>query len=287
MANCMLGFPNRIDAATLSGGAWAATLPRANIQNRTLGKVARTTNLALASTKFDIDLGASKTVRIVQVVNHNLTLSARRRLRGSDVADFSTTKYDSGATFVDVWPVVYPWLSLEWEDDNWWSGKYTPEQIAGYTPTMTVILPANVFARYWRLEFDDSNNAAGYVQLGRVFIGPAWQPTINMSYGASTGWETKTVAQEARSGAEYFDRRSPYRFEKFSLDWMSQDEAFINAFELARRAGIDQEIVFIHDPADTVHALRRQFLCRLRTLGAIEYPYLNVNKSAFEAKELL
>lgn len=283
----MLGFPNRIDAATLSGGAWTAGLPLANLQNRIIGKVARTPDDAMASTWFDIDLGAAKSIRTFAAVGHNLSLAAKYRLRGSSVSDFATTVYDSGAAFLDVWPDVYPYMSLEWEDDNWWSGKYTAEQITGYTAALITILPGNTLARYWRLEIDDTTNPAGFVQIGRVFIGPAWQPTFNMSYGASLGWETKTEAQEAMGGAEYFQRRTPFRVARFALDWMSQDEGFANAFEIQRRAGIDQEILWIHDPSDSVHALRRRFLGRLRALSQIEYPYPNINKSAFELKELL
>lgn len=285
MANVMLGFPNRIDASVLSGGAWMASLPLSNLQDRVIGRVARTANLALASTQFDINLGAPKPIRTIGVIHHNCSLFAQYRIRGASDASFSHVVYDAG--FADVWPVVYPSESLDWEADNWWSGKYTAEEIDGYTATLVHILPANKLAQYWRIEFSDTNNPAGYLQFGRVFIGPAWQPTYNMAIGASLGWQTKTDIQEAISGAEYFQRRVPYRVERFSLNLMKQDEAFANAFEIQRRAGIDQEILFIHDPDDTVHALRRRFLGRLREIGPIEFPYQTRNSTTFEMKELL
>lgn len=285
MSNCMLGFPNRLDAATLSGGSWLAALPLANLQNRIIGKVARSTTDATADTKFDIDFTAEKNIRVLSLTNHNLSLDALYRVRGSTVSNFATSVYDSG--WLDVWPVVYLPADLEWEDNNWWQGKYSDEQRAGYTAALIHILPANTLARYWRIEIDDTTNAAGYVQIGRVFIGPAWQPTLNMSYGASIGWETATEVQEALGGAEYFQRRTPFRSQRFALDWMTQNEAMAQAFEIQRRAGIDQEVLWIMDPSDTVHALRRRWLGRLRKLSPIEYPYYNTGKSAFEIKELL
>jgi len=283
----MIGFPNRVDSATLSGGSWSSSLPRSNLQSRVLGKVARTANVTTAATQFDIDLGSDMKVRVFAVVNHNFSLFATYRLRGSTVSNFASTVYDSGATFVDVWPVVYPSESLDWEDSNWWGGKYTAEQIEGYTRTLVVVLPANVTARHWRFEVNDTTNAAGYLDMGRVFIGPVWQPANNMSYGAANGWETKTDVQEALGGAEYFQRRTPYRVARFSLNWMSEDEGMANAFELQRRAGIDQDVLWIHDPDDTVHALRRQFLGRLRQLSPIEYPYPLTQSAGFEIKEIL
>ncbi|WP_372826540.1 hypothetical protein [Polaromonas sp.] len=285
MANCLMGFPNRIDAAALSGGTWSATLPRTNIQNRVLGKVARTLAATLASTQFDLDMVTAKTTKVLALVNHNFSLSALVRIRGSAVSNFATTEYDSG--WVPVWPAVYASSETDWEDDNWWSGQYTDEQRAGYTAAFVQVLPNIVRARYWRVEVDDTTNAAGYVQVGRVFIGPAWQPLRNMSYGAAIGWETKTAAQEALGGAEYFQRRTPYRVQNISLNWMSVDEGLGSAFEIQRRAGIDADVLWVFDPDDTIHALRRRFLGRLRELSPVQHPYPLVNATAFQIKEIL
>lgn len=282
----MFGFPNRADQSVLSGGTWVATLPRALLQDRVIGRTARTVNTALDSTKFDIDLGGTKKTQLISLRNHNFSLQARYRIRGASDSGFTSTVYDSG--WLDVWPTVYPYGTLEWEDDNWWSGKYTLEETQGYVPELVHIINTPKVPRYWRIEIDDTVNAAGFVQIGRLFIGPAWQPKLNMSYqGAALGWETKTEVQEAIGGAEYFQRRTPYRLQRLALDAMEQSEAFSQAFELMRRAGVDQEVLFIHDPDDTVHALRRRFLARLRTLSPIEYPYFNTNRAAFELKELL
>lgn len=280
----MLGFPNRIDASTISGGSWLAALPLANLKTRTFGEVARSTNLLLASTKFDIDLGSQRNIRALDFRNHNLSLQALYRIRGSDDPTFATSAVDSG--WQSVWPTVYPFGSLDWEEDNWFTGTYTEEQRAGYMPSFTHILDANTLSRYWRVEFDDQANSAGYVQLGRVFIGPVWQPTRNMSFGNSLAVETDTAVQAAYSGSEFFDVKTPFRVVRFSLDWMDEDEALGTGFELLRRAGIDQEVLWIHDPSDTVHAIRRRFLGRFRQLSPIENPYVNVGKLAFEIKEL-
>lgn len=281
----MLGFPNRADQSTLSGGAWVSTLPLQNLQSREIGEVARTTDTSLASTQITIDLGRSMKTQIIALRNHNLSITAEYRVTGSLTADFSVLAHDSGWT--DVWPVIYPWGALEWEDDNWWTGKYTKEEREGYTTELDHLLPAAKLGRYWRVEIRDVGNPAGFIQIGRLFIGPAWQTVINMIYGASLGWETKTEVREAKSGAEYFDERTPYRVKKFSLSWMEQDEAFTKAFELQRQAGIHAEILFIHDPADTMHSLRRRFMCRMRTLSPIEYVQLDINSTAFELKEIL
>jgi hypothetical protein len=281
----MLGFPNRIDDTTLSGGSWEATLPLTNLQNRTLGKVARSTDTDEASTKFDIAQASDLNNRTIALVNHNMSLDATVRVYGSTVSDFATTVYDSGA--IEVWPAVYSPSDLEWEDNNWWSGRYSAEEREGYTWAFVHVLPTNVNARYWRVVISDTTNAAGYVQIGRVFLGPVWQPEINMAYGVDLGWNTDTQIQKARSGAQYFDERNPQRNVNFAVNFMSLSQAMGRAFELQRRAGVSKEVLYIFDPADTQQALRRQFLGRLRELSPIEFPTYGVHNTGFSIEELL
>lgn len=285
MNNCMIGFPNRADVCTLTGGAWTMGLPRANLQNRILGKVARTIDDAVASTKFDINLGAPKHTRLLALANHNISLDGRYRVRGSSDPTFATSDVDTG--WNDVWPAVYPDGTLEWEDENWWDRRYSLEEIQGYKPLLTVILPVPYALQYWRVEIDDVTNPDGYLQFGRLFIGPAWQPAYNHSYGLTNAWETTTTVQTAVGGAEYFNEGPTFRVVRFSLDWLSQDEALAKAFEMDRRAGIHKEVLWIQNPSDTVHALRLRFLGRLRELTPIEHPYTNTNKKPYQIKELL
>jgi len=282
--NVMFAFPNRADEATLSSGSWETTLPLANLQNRTLGVVARTTSDANASTKLDIDLTVARYILALSLVNHNASLDALIRVRGSTVSNFASNVYDSG--WIDVWPTVYAFGDIPWGEINWWDGKYSEEERAGYTQTFTHVISATL-ARYWRVEIDDTANADGYIQIGRLFIGGGWQPSFNMLSSATLGWETSTEIQLAKSGAEYFQRRTSYRVVQFQLGHMPGDEGMSKAFELMRRAGTDAEVLYLFDPTDTLHALRRQFLGRLRKLSPIEFPYSSATRAGFEIKELI
>jgi hypothetical protein len=284
MANCMIGFPNNIDSCVLSGGSFVAGLPRDNIKNRKIRKVARTADTTKTNTQLKIDQGANQNTRILSFIGHNFSVDAKYRIRGGNDATFATWEYDSG--WQDVWPIVYPFGTKQWEDPSWFGGKYSANEIKGYTATLTHILPQIVLYRYFLIEFDDEANAAGFLQWGRVFIGPAWQPQTNMSYGQSIGWETDTQVQKALGGGESFDVKIPYRVDRYSLDHLSRDEAMANVFEIQRRAGVDKEVMWIEDPDDKVHAIRTQYLARLRTLSPVEWPYWNNNSVGFEIKEL-
>ena len=285
MANTILAYGNQIDGATLTGGSWVASMPLTNLQDRRIGKIARSASAAEIHTTFDIDFGGTRLHRVVSLIGHNLTTAARYRLSMSSASDFSAVIHDSG--WIDVWPTVYPSGTLPWGSPSWWTGKYSAEEIAAYTATIVYILEASTNARYIRVKLSDEENPAGYVQLGRVFAGDGYQPVRNITYGASLAWVDPTEVQESLDGAESFNERRPYREARFGLSAMTESEAMADAFELIRSIGISKEVVFIWDPDDTVHALRRQFLGRFRQLNPIENAGPDRWKAPFVVKELL
>jgi len=285
MANAIIGYANCVDAATIDGGSWETSLPIRNLQTRKLGQVARSTSLSLSSTQFRVDAGQDALIRVIGLVGHSLSVDAQFRVYSSDITDFSNILSDSGWT--DVFPAVYSSDDLEWEAPNWFTGRYTPAELEGFTKNLIYALPAPTQVRYWKFEFDDRSNAAQFIDIGRLFMGPGWQPKTNIAYGASIAWETSTDTQKALSGARYFDRRNPYRVAKFTTDWMTESEGNANAFEIQRRSGLDGEVLFVFDPDDTVHRIRRQFLGHLRQLSPVEYPTVNSTKTGWEIEELI
>lgn len=91
MANIFLAWQNRIDEATLSGGSWNSSLPLTNVQNRQVQKVARSSDAANASTKFDLDLGSGQSIGVLALVVHNISASGKVRISASN----DTTAYDN------------------------------------------------------------------------------------------------------------------------------------------------------------------------------------------------
>lgn len=285
MANLILAYPNNADECTLSTGSWTAGLPLNNLKNRVLSKVARTSDAVITSTKFDAALTKDRPIKCIVLVKHNISIFGLYRIRGSAVSNFATTVYDSG--WKSVWPPIYDSLSLEWEDDSFWSGTVTAEDRVNFTSNLIEVLPATKLAKYWRVEIDDTTNTAGYIEIGRFFIGPQWQPTNNASYGASMGYETNTTVDSALNGTEYFDVRSNYRNFRFTINNLEYNEGIQRALDASRKLGIDKECFLIPDPSDTQNMIRRAFLGRLKSLSALEYPYFNVNNIGFDIKEIV
>lgn len=259
MANILLGYNNYIDGATLSGGSWSVPLPLSNLKNRLLSKKARSNDDAANSTIINIDLGSAKPVQTFGAIASNVSASgATFRLRGGNDVSFSTYLYDSGT------------LS---------ANKQTPNLIIG--------LDSAVSARYWRLELIDTANAAGYVQLGRLFIGPALSPADNYNKGADIGYQSRSRVIESLSGIEYFDKKPVRRSFKFALDLLSDADAFNQVLELQRLSDITQEVLLITDRDDVTYNQKRHFLGRLSQLSPLTNPYLTKYQAGFEVFEIV
>lgn len=268
MSNILLAYQNRTDEAALSGGSWRASLPLANLQNRLVQRVARSSSAALVDTLLNVDFGAVKTVGVVALVVHNLSVGAKVRIRADDAADFVTPAYDSG--WVDVWPSgLVPQDLLVWEEENFWLGTLSAQARAGYQSPYIHVLSAPQTYRYWRIELDDTTNSDGYVHIGRLFMSATWTPTINYNQGAELVYKDTTPTETSLSGAEYFDVRGKAREFSFTLEGLTDTEAYDVVLQLQRVAGISGEILQIPDLDDTTRIPARAYVGRLVDLSPI------------------
>lgn len=251
-----------------------------------LAKVARSTDATTASTKFDVDLGVARWIRVFALAKHTISRLGSIRIRGSNVsADFSSPVYDSGT--VNVWPVIYPQYSLRWGGSSSLDGRLAAEDAAGYNIHFTHVPADPYYARYWRFEITDTTNAAGFIDIARLFMAPGWQPTVNQQLGASLGWTTRTTSQESDGGATYYNVRPRRRQAHFTIPLIETDEAMANAFEMQRQLGLAGQVYYIQDPDDTSHLFRRAFPATLRELSPIEQPFYGRHTTPFSLDEVL
>ena len=285
MQNIILAFPNRADVASFSGGSWRAGKLPANLTDRDLSLVARSTNATPASSQLVAALDKGRQVRVLGLLGHNLTLDAKYRARVSDAASFTNILYDSG--WLDVWPAMWSTKDLEWQDANWWSGRPTEEDIAKYPRHLIHVLPTPITGQYVWIELDDSINPAGYIEATRLVIAGQWQPRWNKSWGYSFGVKSTTQMEETRVGARFYDISPNRRTFAFALDWLDRQEAYTRSFELQREADIHGEILLIPDADDSVNLYRTAFYATLAKLDPIRHPNLAQCQHAYELEEIL
>lgn len=288
MANAILAFPITSDnaAATYAGGSWVAALPLTNLKDDRLARVTRSTSASLANAQFTIDFGIAEWVRFVALVDHNFSRTSAVRVRGSNTpGDWTVTTFDSG--WFDGWPVTSPLYVAPVGDPSWLDGRMSAAEAADYNLSAIYIAASATAAQYWKIEISDIGNTAGYVQMGRLVMSRAWQPTINMSVGAKIGIGTETSFQRSDAGPKYFNVQPRARSAAFTIQNMGTDEIFTYAFEMQRQLGLSKQLFFVWDATDTVHLFRRSFLATLRDLSPIEAASVSFFTAALSAEEVL
>lgn len=286
MKNIHLAYPNRIDAATLSGGSWLATLPLDNLKNRRISKLARSTDATLASTQFVIDFGRARQIDCIGLVAHNLSAGSKARIKANSTNSFATPAFDSG--WMDVWPGGFlPEDALEWEDDNFWLGTISQEAVAGYQTPYVWYADASLSYQYWQVEIDDATNDDGYIHIGRLFTGPVFVPTYNMSWGASLVVDDATTFETSLSGEEFFDTRQRFRIQTFALDFLTEAEAYQQVMDMQRLLGTSGEVLINGDPDDVTNRPRRSFLSRLQNIAPVVHEAHGIYSCQFTLREVL
>ena len=184
--NFLLGYANRIGSATISGGSWLAGAPASNVGTWALADTARSSDALSTSTKLRINHGGAVTARVL--VRHNLSSAATVRWMrgttagGSDVADTGS---------VAAW-------------------AFTPRAYDGAVYDVPLLQTEQTSAQYDEIEITDTGNAAGYVEIGRVFVGPAFDPDIGQAYGLRDGHTDLSTVGRAHSGAHRSRARRPH-----------------------------------------------------------------------------
>lgn len=269
MGKVAFGWPMIGDSATLTGGAWNAALPRTNMQNVELAKVARTTDAANASTILIVDHGSVKAVGVVALSRHNLRSAAEWRIRHGPNADGSAAVYDSGQ--VSCWPEQWPVSVLPVGHPNEATRLLTAAQINALNPQRDVVrVFALASARYTRIELFDAANADGYVQVGRLTCAPTYTPTYNFAVGSEAGFDDGTVIGRTLDRVKFFDEKRRARTLSLQFINLPEAEALSVVSQLQQDLGVSGHVYVVPDVDDTFYLQRRAFLATLRQLSSVQ-----------------
>lgn len=259
MARITIAHTPYSDAATLAGGSWTAGLPLANLKIDKLFQTARSSDATLASTKFTVDYGAAQALSGVIFGPTNLDADNKVRVKGAPTNSFASG-YDSG-----------------WLTSGITAADIDPERGFNFVS----IFAAVQTYRWWSIEIDDTANAAGYVEIGRLFMPQLLQPSANYPAGSNgLTFEDLTRRVETLSGVENSSRRRNRRVLNFAVPVIDQDEAFGSIYRFERTVGFDKTVFVIPDPADTAHMQARAFWGRIGTMDPITQVEV-VNSTSF------
>lgn len=282
----MLAWQNWADGGTfLTGGGWEPTLPLSNLQDPALSMVARSESPYFFDTTFNIDLGAPRLINIVGLIAHNLTPESYVEVNIYNDAGLTDLEYASG--FVETTPIIFAEGEGLWGVDPIWTGKAAAEDLTDMNLNFFHIVPNDVVAQYVRVNIHDNANPIGYVDIARLFVGPAWECTYNYNVGASLGWRDLSIIDEGLSGAIFSEQRTKKRNFSFDFSFLSKNEVLLKAFEMQRRQGITKEIIVIPTPDDTTYQFQEAFMGHLTTLSPIQIRQAGLHDVGFNIEELI
>ena len=214
------------------------------------------------------------------------------------VYQITTTATVTGSTVVyfadwtSVYGSIYPTGTIPTGHPSYTTRIITAEELleqraAGINYGFVKDFGAHYPARYWRIEIDDTTNAAGYVELGRLVLAAAWQPSINPVYGVKLGYETSSSRTETDGGAAIYDERPRRRIVNGAIERLPEDEAMVSVLDMQKYHGTTRQLFFVFDPSDTSHMHRRSFLAVPKSIDPLDFPYPLYNAAPFALVEEL
>lgn len=236
-----------------------------------LSEMARCPSVDTAKTMLVWDMGDTRAVQIYAAPFHNCGIGDKVRARLATDAAIADVVYDTG--WCDVIGRWYEWGALPWGDPHWWDGMPTAEDLDGLCPPWIHVAAAESLGRYVEWSWDVSGNAAGYLDVGRLHVGPVLQPRYNLSYGVRVGRQDKSAYVRSKGGAGFADDVMQYRTAGFELDWLSVAEAFGDLDDMRRRMGVTRPFLWVYNPDDSdALRTRRAFMARFAALNDVSHP---------------
>jgi len=286
----LISHKNRGDLATLSGGDWLDALPLAYLQDPRLHYCARSDGLAATATRFLVDLGANPdsldyTIRAFALLKHAMSRTATVRVSAwSNATQTGEPVYDSG--ILPAWPAMFSQDQVPAGTWAAYQGKPTPEDMSWLWPHW-YLFPPSVTARYWWVEIADAANPLGYVDIGRLWLGPAWEPSPKLALGATLTPGHSAKIEDSIGGVQYAG--TGYKRRKFSasLDKVLKSEAYQRGLYLAQEMGVSEPVLFSLDPAATLTLFADTSLVRMSSVPGQEHAYSTRNRMSFELEEVL
>ena len=255
----LLAWINRADQATLSASAEVATLPGANVQHPHVARAWHTTT-GVTSAALTLDMGSAVLCQLLALLGTNLTAAATVRLRASnaDPAALASLLLDTGALAATA-KTGYP------------------QSYHDFTATT---------ARYWRLDVADAS-LPDHLEIGRLFLGPRWQPSVNQEYGWSVQVIDPSVVDESRGGQSIPDVLPVRRQLQFSLNWMDEAEMVDNAFALAMHTGVVSDVLAVHNSLNGTRINEQSVFGLLTDIQPLVHERSRIFRTRFTVKERL
>jgi len=169
-----------------------------------------------------------------------------------------------------------------------YSGNLTVSStlISGWTPCFAMSSFDLIVAKSAKISII---NGDSYLDIGRLFIGKALQPTLNFSYGWSLDMTDPSIQNEMSDGSIHVQELQDYRRVSFTISDLDEDENNIQEwFNGVRYCGIKRQVVVSLFPkGDSANFLHSTFVGKFVSGTSFTQEYYRSFNASYEIRETI
>lgn len=245
--NVLFLNPRESDRATVSASTQVPSLPAANVLNQEPSRIWRSTS---AIDQY-IDFRATQPYAWNAAAMSAFVMSSSGvwRLQAFATAD------DVGVT-----PVRDSGWQSVWPDGE----KHTDPEWGAETALLRI--ENDEAWQFWRLWLSDPGAGMTQLDVGRVALGRAIQPSINCDWGGGLGFAFNDVQEPNGYGQIFTEERPTNRTMDVAWSALSERETAATAMELSRLRGMSGDVFVFLDPGEVAlfhkHSMQALFTGR-------------------------
>lgn len=287
--NVLFFSRNYADAATVTpDAAPPAAHPAANLTTEPPRDTWRSPNLASTGLLFDI--GADiPLINALCVIRHNLTVNATFSLYAHASAGiFPATPGPASFKLEnqDVFPSFFG-VGEFYCGFGGAGGVLDDGDLPLYHATRFLTFEQQEF-RYWYFKITDAGNPNSYIEMGRLFLGWAFQPELNFDWNHELELVDKSKIIETRGGGVLVNIETPYREKTVKLNWLSDSEKYMDVYNMAKTIGKRGNLVIAFFPdMDGTAIFFETIYGKFTKFSGIRQTFADNNQFDFVFRELI
>ena len=227
--------------------------PASNLMARDLSQVTISTTGTL-SVQYLWNMGRAREFDVISVIGTNMTPRATIRIDVS--ADGNTY------TTIQNTRMFFPELSVDPGAAPYAVGT-DPNMYAPGKPKSLFLSPTVLSWQYIRIILTDSNNPAGFLSVGRIFVGLTWKPKSSLQYGSSFSFFDTGTRDRTDQGALITMDGYSYYGASVKMDFISSNELYNQVFDFNIWRGSTREILACLDIETTSRLQKNTLYCNV------------------------
>jgi hypothetical protein len=238
---------------TVSYSTEDANFPGSNITDDLRTKVWRTTGITSEYIQFE----SSNYIEAASVciANTNLSGAADIIVRGDDdplnLVDSPPTAPAFEQTF-KAYETIFGFGEGGFGEHGF-GGTLLPEELPLYVTIVRFF--TNQFYKSWRIKFVDSTNSDPYLEFGKIFLGPYFEPVVGFAWKWNMVYVDPSRTDYSLGGQAYTDILTPYNICNINFNALTEWEVLYNFRRLAQEFGTHKDLFITLLPDTAKHRI--------------------------------